>query len=100
MKSHPRSLVRTTGATQESTSGCKLNQPRLKTFDKSNKQALKLSWNTLNKLTNNDLGIPIENKTKADTTAVQNYIDNGYHLISKPRPTLSPPSVPVPVTEI
>ena len=51
-------------------------------------------------MTNDDLGIPIENKTKADTTAVQKYINNGNHLISKPRPTLSPPSVPVPVTEI
>ena len=59
-----------------------------------------MNWNTLNKLTNNDLGIPNENKTKAYTTRVQKYIDNGYHLISKPRPTLSPPSVPVPVTEI
>jgi len=51
-------------------------------------------------LTNNDLGIPNENKTEADTTPVQKYIDNGYHLISKPRPNLSPPSVPVPMTEI
>ena len=56
--------------------------------------------NTLNKLTNNDVAIPNENKTKADTTPVQKYIDNGYHLISKARPILSPPSVPVPVTEI
>ena len=61
MKPHPRSFDGTTSATQESTSGCKLNQPRLKTFDKSNKQALKLKWNTLTKLTNNDLGIPNEN---------------------------------------
>ena len=51
-------------------------------------------------MSNNDLGIPNENKTKADTIPVQKYIDNGYHLISNPRPTLSPPSVPVPVTEI
>ena len=51
-------------------------------------------------MTNDDLGIPNENKTKADTTLVQKSVDNGYHLISKPRPTLSPPSVPVPVTEI
>ena len=44
--------------------------------------------------------LPNENKTEVDTTPVQKYIDNGYHLISKPRPTLSPPSVPVAVTEI
>ena len=51
-------------------------------------------------MTNDDLGIPNENKTKADTIPVQKYIDNGYHQISNPRPTLSPPSVPVPVIEI
>ena len=59
-----------------------------------------LNWNNLHKLTNDDLGIPNENKTKAYRTPVQKYIDNGYHLISNPRLTLSPPSVPVPVTEI
>ena len=51
-------------------------------------------------MTNNDLGIPYENLKKADTTPVQKYIDNGYHMISNPQPTLSPPSVPVAVTEI
>ena len=59
-----------------------------------------MNWNTLNKLTNNGLGIHNENKTKAYTTPVLKYINNGYRIISKPRPTLSPPSVPVPVTEI
>ena len=46
------------------------------------------------------MGIPNENKTNAYTTHVLKYINNGYHLISEPRPTLSPPSAPVPVTEI
>ena len=60
----------------------------------------KLHLNTLNKLTNNDLRILNENTTKEDTTPVLKYIKIGYHLISKRRQTLSPPSAPVPMTEI
>ena len=59
-----------------------------------------MHWNTLNKQTNNDLRILNENATKEDTTPVLKYIENGYHLKSKHRQPLSPPSAPVPMTEI
>ena len=59
-----------------------------------------MHWNTLNKLTNHDLRILNENTTKEDTTPVLKYIKIGYHLISIRRQTLSPPSAPVPMTEI
>ena len=60
----------------------------------------KLRLNSLNKLTNNDLRILNENTTKEYTTPVLKYIKIGYHLILIHRQTLSPPSAPIPMTEI